>query len=46
MRFALALALAGAVAVVGTAAYGRGAAHGVPRGFSPETAAAVGTRDL
>lgn len=42
MRIALALALAGAVAVVATAAYGRGSA----RGFHPETAAAVGTRDL
>ncbi|HEU5245270.1 MAG TPA: hypothetical protein VFU33_12795 [Gaiellaceae bacterium] len=46
MRFALALALAGAAAVVATAAYGRGAAGSIPRGFSPETAAAVGTRDL
>lgn len=45
MRFALAVALAGAVAVVATAAYGRGTA-GVPSGFQPETAAAVGTRDL
>lgn len=45
MRFALALALAGAVAAVGTAAYGRGLARGVPRGFGPETVAAVGTRD-
>ena len=46
MRFALGLALAGAVAVVATAAYGRGAARGIPRGFRPEAAAAVGTRDL
>jgi photosystem II stability/assembly factor-like uncharacterized protein len=46
MRFALALALAGAVAVVATAAYGRGAAHGVPHGFRPEAGAAVGERDL
>jgi photosystem II stability/assembly factor-like uncharacterized protein len=46
MRIALALALAGAVAVVATAAYARGSARGVPRGFDPETAAAVGTRDL
>jgi photosystem II stability/assembly factor-like uncharacterized protein len=45
MRFALALALAGAVAAVGTAASGRNAARGVPHGFRPETAAAVGTRD-
>jgi photosystem II stability/assembly factor-like uncharacterized protein len=46
MRFALALALAGAVAVVATAAYGRGAAQGVPRGFRADTAAVVGTRDV
>jgi hypothetical protein len=46
MRFALALGLAGAVAVVATAAYGRGDARGVPHGFRPESAAAVGTRDL
>lgn len=46
MRFALALAVAGAVAVVATAGYGRGSARGVPRGFNPESAAAVGTRDL
>lgn len=45
MRFAPALALAGAVAVVATAAYGRGAAQRVPQGFHPETAAAVGVRD-
>src|SRR6059058_1814009 len=46
MRFALALVLAGVVAVVATAAYGHGSARGVPHGFRPETAAAVGTRDL
>jgi photosystem II stability/assembly factor-like uncharacterized protein len=46
MRFAPALAVAGAVAAFATAAYGRGMAHGVPRRFRPETAAAVGTRDL
>jgi hypothetical protein len=34
------------MAAVATAAYGRGAAGGVPRGFQPETAAAVGTHDL
>lgn len=46
MRFALALALAGAVAAVATAASGHGAARGVPRGFSPEAAAAYGAHDL
>ena len=46
MRLALALALAGAVAVAATAAYGHGAVRGVPRGFHPETAAAVGKRDV
>jgi photosystem II stability/assembly factor-like uncharacterized protein len=46
MRFALALALAGAVAVVGTAAYGRGAARAVPPGFHPETAASAGKNDV
>lgn len=46
MRFALALALAGAAALFVAAAYGRGAAPAVPHGFSPESAAAAGTRDL
>jgi hypothetical protein len=46
MRIALTLASAVAVAVLVTAAYGHGAAHGVPRGFSPESVAAVGTLDL
>lgn len=46
MRIALALALAGAVAVCATAAYGRGAARGTAGGFRPETAAAVGTQNL
>lgn len=46
MRFVLALALTGAVAVAGTAALARGtASRGVPAGFSPETAAAVGAHD-
>lgn len=46
MRRVVVLALAGAVAVAATAAYGHGAARGVPRGFNSEAAAAVGTRDL
>ena len=46
MRFALALALAGAVAVSATAASGHRAKLQVPRDFSPETAAAYGTHDL
>jgi len=46
MRIALALASAGAVAAAATVAYGRGAAQGVPRGFHPETAAALGAHDL
>ena len=45
MRFAVVLALAAALAVAATA-YGHGAAPGVPRGFHPETAGAVGTRDV
>lgn len=45
MRIALVLALAGVVAVVVAATAG-GATHGVPQGFRPETAAAVGARDL
>jgi len=45
MRLALALVLAGVVAAAATAAYGHGAAGGVPSGFEPETAAAVGARD-
>jgi photosystem II stability/assembly factor-like uncharacterized protein len=43
MRFALALAVVG---VVSAAAFAHGNPRGVPRGFNPETAAAVGTRDL
>jgi photosystem II stability/assembly factor-like uncharacterized protein len=45
MRFAVVLALAAALAVAATA-YGRSAASGVPKGFSPQTAAVVGTRDI
>jgi hypothetical protein len=44
MRFALALGLAAAIAAV-VAASARSTSHAVPRGFRPETAAAVGTRD-
>lgn len=46
MRIALALALAGAVAVVATVSSAGGVARGVPQGFRPETATAVGTRDV
>ena len=46
MRLALALALAGAVAVSAAAASGHDAVLRVPRGFSPETAAAYGANDL
>ena len=46
MRIAPALALAGAAAVVATAAYGHGVAQRVPRGFRADTAAAVGMRNL
>lgn len=46
MRFALAVALAGAVGVTATAASGPDAELRVPRGFSPETAAAFGAHDL
>ncbi len=46
MRIALALALAGAAAVATTASAGGAASRGVPQGFRPETAAAVGARDL
>jgi len=45
MRFALALGLAAAMAVVATAS-ARDTAHGVPHKFSPEAAAASGARDL
>ena len=45
MRLALVLALAAALAVAATA-YGHGTASGVPHGFHPETAAAIGKRDL
>jgi hypothetical protein len=44
MRFALALGLAAVLAVAATAS-ARDTAQGVPHGFRPETAAAVGTRD-
>ena len=46
MRIALALALTGIVAVAATASAGGAASRGVPKGFRPETAAAVGARDL
>ena len=45
MRIALARALAVALAAT-AAAYGRGTAGGVPSGFQPETASAVGTQNL
>jgi photosystem II stability/assembly factor-like uncharacterized protein len=45
MRFALALVLAAAVAAAATA-NGRGSARIIPHGFSPQTAASVGPRDL
>jgi len=44
MRFALAGGLAAALAV-GVATAAGNSSHGVPRGFRPETAAAVGTRN-
>jgi photosystem II stability/assembly factor-like uncharacterized protein len=44
MRFALAIAMAGAFAAFAVG-HARGAAHGVPAGFKPETAAAVGKSD-
>jgi photosystem II stability/assembly factor-like uncharacterized protein len=44
MRLAVAAGLTAALAV-GVAAAAGNSSHGVPRGFSPETAAAVGTRD-
>jgi len=44
MRFAVVAGLAAALAVGVAAAAGK-SSHGVPRGFRPETAAAVGTRD-
>jgi hypothetical protein len=45
MRLAVVLALAAALAVAATA-YGRVAAPGPPKGFHPEAAAVVGTRDI
>ena len=45
MRIALAIALVG-VLVSATAASARNTASGVPHGFQPETAAAVGAHDL
>lgn len=45
MRFALAAGLAGVLAAAAVAS-ARDTTHGVPHGFSPEAAAAVGTRDL
>ena len=45
MRFAVVLALAAGLAVAATA-YARSPAPGVPKGFSPQTAAVVGTRDI
>jgi len=44
MRFALAAGLTAAL-VVGVAAAAGNSRHGVPQGFRPETAAAVGARD-
>lgn len=44
MRFALAAGLTAALAV-GAASAAHDGTHGVPRGFRPEAAAAVGTRD-
>jgi photosystem II stability/assembly factor-like uncharacterized protein len=44
MRFALALGLVAALAAAAAAPAGS-STHAVPRGFRPETAAAVGTRD-
>ncbi len=46
MRIALALALTGIAAVATTASAGGAASRGAPQGFRPETAAAVGARDL
>ena len=46
MRIALALALTGVVAVATTASAGVAASRGVPQGFRPETAAAVGAHHL
>jgi hypothetical protein len=46
MRIALALVLASALAAAAAAPYAGGGTDAVPPGFSPETAAAVGTRDL
>jgi len=45
MRFAQALGLVAALAAAAAASAGS-SSHAVPRGFHPETAAAVGTRDL
>ena len=45
MRIALPLVLAGAVAVAAATAHAEGAGRGIPTGFRPETAAAVGTRN-
>ncbi|HJU37329.1 MAG TPA: hypothetical protein VJ716_07935 [Gaiellaceae bacterium] len=44
MRFALALAVAAVLGVAATAS-GRSTARGIPHGFRPEAAAAVGKRD-
>jgi photosystem II stability/assembly factor-like uncharacterized protein len=46
MRIVLALALAGVVAVAGTAALARGTGQAIPNGFEPVTAAAAGAHDL
>ena len=45
MRFALVAGLAAAL-LVGVAATARGSARGIPDGFNPEAAAAVGAHDL
>jgi photosystem II stability/assembly factor-like uncharacterized protein len=46
MRFAPAAVVAATVLALGAAAFARSAVQGVPRGFRPETAAAIGARDL
>ena len=46
MRIALALALTGVVAVAASASAGGAEVRGVPQGFRPETAAAVGEHDI
>ncbi|MFI5415335.1 MAG: WD40/YVTN/BNR-like repeat-containing protein [Candidatus Lutacidiplasmatales archaeon] len=45
MRFAVAAVAVAAVLAIGAAASARSGVHGVPHGFRPQTAAAVGSRD-